>query len=259
MEWTEHLWFAIPTLCGWALSVFFAIGSKSSWAKITAELGLGVYALFMAKLWINLGYPPLQTQSEIRSWFALCVVAVALGLYHKWKYKMPFVIGLIASCAFLALNIFKMDLYRTGLNPILRSHWYVPHVASYIVSYSLLASAAIGAGISLWHKKHCGRVVATECVPIDNCVYVGFAFLLFGLICGTLWAFDAWGGFWTWDPKETWALSTSIVYMIYIHVRLRNTSSALPLWMLLVAFVMLMITWVGITYLPSGENSLHLY
>ena len=94
----------------------------------------------------------------------------------------------------------------------------------------------------------------------DNLVYIGFAFLTLGLLFGALWAKKAWGHYWTWDPKETWAFLTWLVYLIYIHTRyFHYTKVRLHLWMLSFIFVVLLLCWFGINYMPSAQNSVHVY
>ena len=94
----------------------------------------------------------------------------------------------------------------------------------------------------------------------DNLVYIGFAFLTLGLIFGALWAKEAWGHYWTWDPKETWAFLTWMGYMIYMHYRYHRPANINgPLWTLTLAFVILLIAWFGVNYLPSAQSSVHVY
>ena len=94
----------------------------------------------------------------------------------------------------------------------------------------------------------------------DNIVYIGFGFLTLGLIFGALWAKEAWGHYWTWDPKETWAFLTWAVYLIYIHFRIKSNLSHKSVFLILMlAFVVLLICWFGINYLPSAQNSVHVY
>ena len=94
---------------------------------------------------------------------------------------------------------------------------------------------------------------------IDNLVYVGFGFLMLGLLMGALWAKDAWGHYWSWDPKETWAFITCAGYLIYIHMRLQKRHPRMTLWVLPISFILLMITWLGVSYLPAAQNSIHVY
>ena len=104
-------------------------------------------------------------------------------------------------------------------------------------------------------------------VALDNLVYVGLAFMTFGMLFGALWAKEAWGHYWSWDPKETWAAITWIAYLVYIHYRLIPTpkgqelkANRLALWMLIGSFVLLQMCWWGINYLPSAQgSSVHTY
>jgi ABC-type transport system involved in cytochrome c biogenesis permease subunit len=91
-------------------------------------------------------------------------------------------------------------------------------------------------------------------------VYIGFGFLTLGLVFGAFWAKEAWGHYWTWDPKETWAMITWLAYLLYIHYRLVNKKDTdKALWILVVAFVLLLVCWFGINYLAIGESSVHTY
>ena len=95
----------------------------------------------------------------------------------------------------------------------------------------------------------------------DNLVCVGLAFMTVGMLFGSLWAKEAWGHYWSWDPKETWAAITWLAYLIYIHYRqLPRHREHLALWILLVSFVLLQMCWWGINYLPSAQGiSVHTY
>ena len=94
---------------------------------------------------------------------------------------------------------------------------------------------------------------------MDNLVYLGLAFLLLGMLMGALWAKEAWGHYWSWDPKETWAFITSCGYLLYIHLSFRNKYPRVALWLLSFSFILLMITWVGVNYLPAAQGSVHVY
>ena len=141
---------------------------------------------------------------------------------------------------------FFFDSYNTKtLVPALQSPWFAPHVFVYIFAYCLLGIAVVIA----WWKR------------VDDLVYVSFAFLTIGMLFGALWAKEAWGHYWSWDPKETWAAITWIAYLIYIHYRqLPHHRERLAFWMLIGSFVLLQMCWWGINYLPSAQgSSVHTY
>ena len=95
----------------------------------------------------------------------------------------------------------------------------------------------------------------------DNLVNIGLAFITIGMLFGAVWAKDAWGHYWSWDPKETWAAATWFIYLLYVHQRhaypLKHKAA---LWLLVVGFVCLQMCWWGINYLPSAQGaSIHTY
>ena len=95
----------------------------------------------------------------------------------------------------------------------------------------------------------------------DNLVYVGLACMTLGMLTGALWAKEAWGHYWAWDPKETWAAVTWFSYLTYIHMRIGlQQKRRLSLSVLLISFVFLQMCWWGINYLPSAQgSSIHTY
>ena len=170
------------------------------------------------------------------------------------------VIGFVVLLAivFLALTWFKSGLRLKSLMPALQSPWFAPHVIVYMFSYALLGAATIMAVYMLIRK---GKTTDKEINLTDNLVFVGLAFLTFGMLFGALWAKEAWGTYWTWDPKETWAAATWLCYLVYMHLRKAKPGE----WktacvVLLVSFVCLQICWWGINYLPSAQGlSIHTY
>ena len=254
MNWNDYPWFAVPALIGWGASIGLALARKARPAATAAAAGIAFCAAFAGRECFCTGHLPFQTVAEARMWLSLAVACLTLGLYARWRLCLPHLVGLAAASVFVLLNLFKPDLRETPLNPLLQSGWYLPHVVSYIMAYALLSSATVQAVVR-WTR--CKRFCPGEAA--DRCVYAGFSFLLCGLLCGALWAFQAWGAFWAWDAKETWALATATGYALYLHIRLRRGDSAVAGWVLVAAFAMLTMTWLGISYLPAAQSSLHVY
>ena len=161
--------------------------------------------------------------------------------------------GYFAIAVFASLfAYFFFDSYNTKtLVPALQSPWFAPHVFVYIFAYALLGVAVV---IAWWKLA-------------DDLVYISLAFLTIGMLFGALWAKEAWGHYWSWDPKETWAAITWLAYLIYIHYRLMPRANSqepkanhLALWILFGSFVLLQMCWWGINYLPSAQSSsVHIY
>jgi ABC-type transport system involved in cytochrome c biogenesis permease subunit len=144
--------------------------------------------------------------------------------------------------------------------PALQSIWFVPHVIVYIIAYAFLAGAAIVSLKGLFQNYYKRQLDKYLIQLADNLVFLGYAFITLGLIFGALWAKEAWGSYWTWDPKETWAFITWLGYLVYIHYRHSHPAKIIgPLWILALSFVILLICWFGINYLPSAQNSVHVY
>jgi ABC-type transport system involved in cytochrome c biogenesis permease subunit len=126
-------------------------------------------------------------------------------------------------------------------------------------AYALLGAATVMALYLLFFKKK--AVTSEEYDITDNLVYIGFAFMTFGMLFGALWAKEAWGHYWGWDPKETWAAITWFAYLVFFHYcQLPTHRPRLALWMLIVSFLLLQMCWWGINFLPSAQNSsVHVY
>ena len=264
MIWINFPMYVAVTLIFWLLGLillYVRIGKKTYSHMALAGLVSGTLVLlyFITNLWILLDRPPMRTLGETRLWYSLFLPIVGLFTYYRWKYKWFVSYSFILASLFLALNVLYPENYNKTLMPALRSVWFVPHVIVYIISYALLAASSLvslKALFNIYIKKQKAEVMDLA----DNLVYIGFAFLTLGLLFGALWAKEAWGHYWTWDPKETWALLTWLVYLIYIHLRsFKTVDQSKALWVLALAFIVLIICWFGVNYLPSAANSVHTY
>ena len=281
MTWLEFPTYYLLTSVFWVLGLALGLAmilkpKKTAFAVLRSVfllLGLGVLITFTIGLWISLERPPFRTLAETRLWYSVFLSIIGIILYYRWR-KVPaapnsvlneviaFVVlaySLGMAILFLLLNKMNPDTFDKTLMPALQSPWFIPHVIVYIIGYAFLGfSVILGiAGLFLYYNKN-----KTDFILIitDNIVYIGFAFLTFGLLFGALWAKEAWGHYWTWDPKETWAFLTWLIYLIYIHLRLRKKQShKLALWLITLAFVIMLIAWFGINYLPSAQSSVHVY
>ena len=237
--------------------------NKSRLIRILTEglviFGLALMMIFITLMWISLERPPLRTLGETRLWYALFLPLIGYVVLKRWKYNWFMCYCLVMGIVFLLINLLKPDIHDKTLMPALQSVWFVPHVIVYIAGYSFLGASALIAAMGLYYRYFI-RKNETFVSIADNLVYGGFAFLTLGLVFGGLWAKQAWGHYWTWDPKETWALITWLAYMVFIHLRhSRIKSGTTILWILFLSFVTLLICWFGISYLPAAQNSVHVY
>ncbi|RDI27069.1 c-type cytochrome biogenesis protein CcsB [Pseudacidovorax intermedius] len=128
---------------------------------------------------------------------------------------------------------------------------------SYWVGYALI-SALIAAGILLGRRRIAARLPAFE--VLDDVMYkaiaVGFAFFTIATVLGALWAADAWGGYWSWDPKETWALIVWLNYAAWLHMRLvKGLRGTVASWWALVGLAVTTFAFLGVNMFLSGLHS----
>lgn len=258
MTWDEFLWFAIPAMLCWLTAGITVYFSKKNISNLFMITGIIIFAAFIIGLWIGQERPPLRTIGETRLWYSFFLSVVGFFTYRHWRYNWLLSFSALMAIVFTCINIFKPEIHSKNLMPALQSYWFVPHVTVYILSYAMLAAAMIASFIQLkkLSKKDPDKQLY---LLMDNLVYIGFGFLMLGMLMGCIWAKEAWGHYWAWDPKETWAFVTAAAYLIYIHMRRQKYHPAFTLWVLPVAFILLLITWIGVNYLPAAQNSVHVY
>lgn len=289
MSWDSFVWFALAASLFWISGAIVSVISKRRLpAAVLTGCGSAIFMTFIVGVWISLGRPPLRTMGETRLWFCLFLSLIGLVVYLRWRYRWVLPFGCLMAVMFASINIFKPEIHTEELAPALRSPWFVPHVIVYMFSYAVMGIATILAIRILWltRRSAAGSAPATGSTtpatvdatasPLspslqgdlrlcDTLVRMGWGFITMGIVMGALWAKQAWGDYWTWDPKETWAVATWLSYLLYMHLRqgqgqepdktLRRT-----LVLLIFSFILLQMCWWGVNYLPSAQGfSLHTY
>ena len=227
--------------------------------NIMVIFGILLFGFYLTELWLSLGRAPMRTLGETRLWYSFFLGLIGYVTYLRWNYKWFLVYSVMMSVLFIMINLIHPENFSKTLMPALQSPWFVPHVIVYIFAYALLGAASIVSVYGLWLEYF--REFRRNLLQLaDNLVYIGFAFLTLGLLFGAIWAKEAWGHYWTWDPKETWAFITWLAYLIYMHFRhFHPKKTRTPLWILALAFLVLLVAWFGVNYLPSAQNSVHVY
>ena len=254
--WDTFIYFAAAAIAfAIVSSVLSLLGRRKTSVSFAVASAL-VLASFIAGLWGSLGRPPLRTMGETRLWYSFFATLAGLFTYIRWKYKWILSFSTVLSTVFILLNVFKPEIHDQTLVPALQSPWFIPHVTVYMFSYSLLGCAFLIAVTCIFRRGDYGEMFAAA----DTLVYIGTAFLTFGMLSGAIWAKSAWGHFWAWDPKETWALVTWLAYLMYVHLRLYRKGNE-KIWaiLLIFAFACLQMCWWGINFLPSAQESIHVY
>ena len=312
MSWDSFVWFALAASLFWISGAIVSVISKRRLpAAVLIGCGSAIFMTFIVGVWISLGRPPLRTMGETRLWFSLFLSLIGLVVYLRWRYRWVLPFGCLMAVMFASINIFKPEIHTEELMPALRSPWFVPHVIVYMFSYAVMGIATILAIRILWltRRSAAGSALATGSTtpatvdatasPLspslqgdlrlcDTLVRMGWGFITMGIVMGALWAKQAWGDYWTWDPKETWAAATWLSYLLYMHLRqgsalssvtsagseaiARQNSPAIEvashsnkalhrtLFLLIFSFLLLQMCWWGVIYLPSAQGfSLHTY
>ncbi|MDR2946799.1 MAG: cytochrome c biogenesis protein CcsA [Candidatus Adiutrix sp.] len=258
MTWQHFNWLAPLAIALWLLAAWSAFRHKKA-VDVFMIAGILVLGAFIAGFWLNVQRPPMRTMGETRLWYSFFLSGAGYLAYRRWGYPWLLAFSCLMAGMFAAINLFKPEIHSIALMPALQSYFFVPHVTVYMLSYSILAVATLA---SLLQLRKIGRGKSDPKLYdfLDNLVHIGLGFLMLGLISGAAWAKEAWGHYWSWDPKETWAFITAAAYLLYLHLRLRPTvSPRLTLWTLPLAFALLMITWLGVSLLPSAAGSVHIY
>ena len=259
MNWDTFVYYAVASALCWVAGAVSAFRKHRKAAIALSAAGSLVFLAFIAGMWIALGRPPLRTMGETRLWYSFFLSVIGIALYIRYRYSWMLAFSALLSTVFICVNILKPEIHSTTLMPALQSPWFVPHVIVYMFSYAMMGAATIFA-IYLWMRKTPGEVSDDEYAVCDSLVRVGWVFLTLGMTMGALWAKEAWGDYWTWDPKETWAFATWLSYLLYLHLRPANKDSNLLFGLLVFSFLLLQMCWWGINFLPSAQGaSIHTY
>ncbi|MFX4262162.1 c-type cytochrome biogenesis protein CcsB [Pelotomaculum propionicicum] len=184
----------------------------------------------------------------------------ALYLFGCWKYKIHITGVLVLPLEILFLGYaLTVKTEAQPLVPALQSIWLQLHVAAAVFAYGLFAlSFAASALYLIFQKGKDDYFIAAR--SLDKLIYyfiaAGFPFMTLVIITGAIWAEEAWGTWWNWDPKETWALVTWLIYALYLHFRrTKQWSGRAAAWVALAGFIAVIFTLFGVTLLMPGAHS----
>ena len=253
--------YALAALLG-CLCYFVKKGRLQAAFHLVFALGLAAVTFSIAARWAEAGRPPFSNMYESAVVFVWTIGVAYLALEAKFKTRVMG--GGVALLSVLALSGACLTLDQTihPLVPALKSNWLTFHVLSCFVGYGGFA-VAFGGGVTFLiaqlQKKGADGVDAV----IGHAMKFGFLFLTIGIITGAVWANEAWGTYWSWDPKETWSLITWIVYAVFIHFPLVAgwlglKSKATPRTnavFSIIGFAAVLFTYVGVNYLLAGLHS----
>ena len=206
---------------------------------------------------VAVGRLPFMSGLEFSFWLCLLILGASAVMTIRQKLAVIGYLTYPITCA-LGLWMTSFSLEDTALAPALRSYWLDFHVSTAIISYTtFLFSFFFSVMLLMGGKKKYKNLPTTEVLnewAYRACV-IGLALLTIVIITGAVWAEYAWGAFWSWDPKETWALITWLIYAVYLHLRLRGWSETKVAWVNVVGLVAVIFTLFGVSYLLPGLHS----
>ncbi len=267
--WMSTLFF-LSTLFYWggllARSDFGgAVGSKLCWAAIVLGFtGMMVRWYESYLLGADIGHIPVSNLYEVFVLF--CLITALFLVFYEQKYETrafsAFVMLVIsAAVGFLLWYMTSRDAHEIQpLVPALQSWWMKIHVPANFIGYGTFALAAM-VGVAYLLKT---KGVLADRLPsldvLDDIMYkaiaVGFAFFTIATILGALWAAEAWGGYWSWDPKETWALIVWLNYAAWLHMRLmKGLRGQVAAWWSVGGLLVTTFAFLGVNMFLSGLHS----
>ena len=212
----------------------------------------------------EVGHIPISNLYEV--FILFCLITSLLYLHYEQKFNTKQLGGfvlLVINAAVGFILWYTFDRHANGIQPLvpaLQSYWMKIHVPANFVGYGSFSLAAMVASAYLLANKG----VLTSRLPsldvLDDVMYksiaVGFAFFTIATILGAIWAAEAWGGYWSWDPKETWALIVWLNYAAWLHLRMvKGLRGPVLAWWALIGLVVTTFAFLGVNMFLSGLHS----
>ncbi|GAB4484626.1 MAG: c-type cytochrome biogenesis protein CcsB [Thermodesulfovibrionales bacterium] len=261
-----------------ALTLYFAAaivgglelfkGTKATSVIMIALVAAGFvcHTINIVARYVLSGHLPIANLHEASSFFSWCIVL--LFFFLEYRYRIGLLGSFIVPVVFLIMLSSSMLPRTIGpLSPVLQSSWLGVHTAFAFIGDAAFA-LAFGVGIMYLlqehfvKSKHIGGLFhrLPSLQQLDEINYrlitIGFPFLTLAIITGALWAENAWGTYWRWDPKEVWSLITWFIYALVLHVRLtvgwRGKRAAV---LSIVGFCVVLFTFFGVNLILKGMHA----
>jgi len=261
-----YLGAAVLYLISWIFRVD-KVGLLGTFATVVGFLAqtIGILLRWVESYQMGYGHAPLSNLYESLVFFSWMTILVYLFLEFRLKNR---VIGVFSTpfaslaMAYASFNPNVTDEIQP-LIPALKSNWLIAHVVTCFLGYSSFAIAC-GMGLMYLLKSKDYETGLLSKLPsqknldelMHQTIFFGFLWLSVGIITGAVWANEAWGTYWSWDPKETWSLITWFVYAIALHARfVRGWMGKKIAYLSIIGFISVIFTYFGVNFLLSGLHS----
>ena len=264
--------------------------------QISAGVANILIFIILSGRWIFHGYFPLSNLYESLLFLSWTLLFIHFVLEFKTKSKLlgPIIMPVVLLIYGFGNLTLPIEMQKASpLVPALQSNWLMMHVSLMMLSYATLITGSLlsilflmlsfkqpktqkvereeslesssfafrESILSLKSTTKIASPAATKLLDIvDNISYriisLGFPFLTIGIIAGAVWANEAWGSYWSWDPKETWALITWLVFAAYLHARIiKGWEGRRPAILASIGFFVVWICYLGVNFLGQGLHS----
>ena len=227
-------------------------------------LGFLAHTSGLIMRWIISGHAPWSNGYESMIYIAWATIFAGL-IFSRRSLLSLAATAIVSAMLLMVAHLNWLDPEITNLVPVLKSYWLMIHVAIIVASYGFLALAAILGFISLlliiftnkMNKVKLKDTLTELTIINEKSIEVGLFMLTIGTFLGGVWANESWGRYWGWDPKETWALASVLVYVFVLHMRfipglkgkyVFNVASLVAIWSIIM-------TYFGVNYYLSGLHS----
>ncbi len=268
----EFLW---PLYFMMGFVLLFASFANIIYPKIKMRLlsrsALGLLALFfvlhtmgLALRWYISGHAPWSNGFESMTYIAWATVLAGF-IFSKHSPITLAATAILSGLILFVAHLSWMNPQVTNLVPVLNSYWLSIHVSMITASYGFLGLGALLGFISVLlyaiANENNRRVIALSIKELnainEMSLMVGLVLLTIGNFLGGVWANESWGRYWGWDPKETWALVTILVYAVVIHLRfIKSIYNEFNYSVIsLLSFTSVLMTYFGVNYYLAGMHS----
>jgi len=238
--------------------------SFTSVAVLFGFIGLLVRWYESYLIGLDIGHIPISNLYEV--FILFCLITSLLYLFYEERFntkKLGAFVLIVINAAVGFILWYTFDRHADGVQPLvpaLQSYWMKIHVPANFIGYGSFSLAAMVSVAYLLSSKKILTSYLPKSTVLDDLIYksiaIGFIFFTIATILGAIWAAEAWGGYWSWDPKETCALIVWLNYAAWLHYRIvKGLRGSILAWWALIGLLVTTFAFLGVNMFLSGLHS----